>query len=169
MSEDGRGGAGARARTAARARRGVAAAPGRAAARHPPLAKSSGRRRGDRAHRRLRRRVLGVAEQSQQDGAGRTLQHRSSHDGRRPCGPAARLCRHSPRCAPARAAAARRSRPPDPQRRSRAEHRHSHGARRRPGSAAPRAGNRGGAAQRRVRLDQYPRTAHSDADARRVS
>ena len=50
-----------------------------------------------------------------------------------------------------------------------AEYRHSHGACRRPGSAAPRAGDRGGAAQRRIRLDQYPRAANSDASARRAA
>ena len=48
MSEDGQEGTGSRARTAARASRGVPAAPVRATARHPPFAKSSGRRRGRR-------------------------------------------------------------------------------------------------------------------------
>src|SRR5208282_4030154 len=100
------GGGGSRARTAARASRGLLAAPLGTTAGHPPVAKSSGRRRGDSAPRRLRRRVLGFAEQSQQDDAGGAVQHRSSHDRGRPRGSAARLCRRSPRSAPARAAIA---------------------------------------------------------------
>ena len=144
---------------------------GRAAARHAAVAQGAGGWRGGRSSRSPAR----CSGRCRTIGQRTTAPANSTPPSIAPCRrwpgrSAAGLCRRAPAGPAARAAAARRSRPADPERAKRAVDTYSGGCDR-SGSSSARPGNRSGALQPAVRFDQYPRAAvgHADTGAGRAT